>query len=95
MPVDLEVVLLSGETYLYNIPLDLMHGSKTMDQYQHYQVLPAWDWVNEEYSLALDFNVNDIYYVLIDGDLHTLDIDMENNILIIDSPIDAELIIER
>jgi len=95
MPVDLEIVLLSGESYLYNIPLDLMRGSKKMDHFQHYKVLPAWDWVNEEYSFAVDFDVNDIYYLLIDGDLHTLDIDMENNILIVDSPIEAELIIER
>jgi hypothetical protein len=95
MPVDLEVVLLSGESYIYNIPLDLMRGSKKMNFNQYYKVLPAWEWVQEEYTLALPIDVNDIFYLIIDGDLHTVDIDMENNILIIDSPIEADVIIER
>jgi hypothetical protein len=95
MPVDLEVVLLSGESYIYNIPLDLMRGSKKMNFNQYYKVLPAWEWVREEYTLALPIDVNDIFYLIIDGDLHTVDIDMENNILIIDSPIEADIIIER
>jgi hypothetical protein len=95
MPVDLEVVLKSGESFLYSIPLDLMRGSKEKNEYENYEVLPAWDWVKEEYAISLPFDVNDIYYLIIDPDTQTLDINLENNYLIIDEAIEADVIIQR
>lgn len=95
MPVDLEVVLITGETYFYTIPLDLMRGTKGNIDYSNYKALPAWEWVDEEYSISLPFDVNDIYYMIIDPDQSTLDVNSQNNIMIVDSPIDADVIIER
>jgi hypothetical protein len=95
MPVDLEVVLLSGESYMYTIPLDVMRKSKENSNYENFAALPAWDWVKETYSVSLPFNVNDIYYLIIDPELHTLDVDFENNIMMVNSPIDADVIIKR
>lgn len=95
MPVDLEIVLTTGESHLYNIPLDLMRGHKENPSYTNYQSLPAWDWVRTEYTISLPFDVNEIYYLLIDPELQTLDVNILNNLLIIDTPIEADVIIQR
>jgi hypothetical protein len=95
LPVDLEVVLNTGESFLYSIPLDLMRGHKENPGYVNYQSLPAWDWVRPEYRLILPFDVNDVYYLVIDPYMKTLDVDMENNVIIIEPDINVDVIIQK
>ena len=95
MPVDLEVQLKNGEVYLYSIPLQVMRGHKNNQNYDHFEVLKAWSWVEPEYTLVLPFDVNEILSLAIDPEAMTVDIDRENNRMIVDSPEGTELIIEN
>ena len=96
MPVDLEVILINGEVYLYTIPLQMMRGHKNNQGYDHFEVLKAWPWVEPEYTLVLPFDVNKILSVSIDPKNMMVDLNPENNVMIIEDVLeDSELIIER
>jgi hypothetical protein len=46
MPIDVEVVYIDGSTENFNIPLQMMRGSKPTSA----TVLEDWPWVNPTYT---------------------------------------------
>lgn len=75
MPVDVTVVMNSGEEVTYTIPLGIMQGVKPGP-------LPAtpWAWTNPTYDLQVDFSLNDIERIVIDSQHMMADMDETNNI---------------
>ncbi len=95
MPVDVEVELVNGEFYLYNIPLHLMRANKNNPGHSNFSVLTSWNWVEKEYALKLPFSVNEIVSIEIDPTFNTLDIDRDNNLYLLNIPEDTEIFIDK
>lgn len=95
MPVDVEVILVNGDSYLYNIPLQIMRGHKENSNHSNYEVLPAWRWVESEYLLSLPFSVSEIISIEIDPSFNTLDVDRENNLYLLSLPTETEIFIDK
>ncbi|MCL7752741.1 M1 family metallopeptidase [Polaribacter sp. Z022] len=73
MPIDVEVTFTDGSKESFNIPLELMRGSKPTDA----TVLKDWGWAYPTYS----FNTSKtIKTVAIDKSLLMADVNLENNV---------------
>ena len=78
MPVDVEVTYENGSTQMFSIPVDLMFGSKSSDEYK-FEIAPVWKMVNFSYTLELNRKVKDIVKIVIDPSLRMVDVDRSNN----------------
>lgn len=76
MPVEVKVTLVDGQIKNYYIPLRQMRGEKSFDG----TVLEDWAWVNPTYTFEVDMDLNSIESVIIDPQLMTADINLENNV---------------
>ncbi|MEP6648097.1 MAG: M1 family metallopeptidase [Saprospiraceae bacterium] len=81
MPVDLTIHMKNGSMLAYNIPLDIMRGSKSeayggMD---YRKVLPDWDWVNPFYKIEIPVPMENIASIEIDDTRRMIDLDRDNN----------------
>lgn len=80
MPIDMKIELEDGSTYLYNIPLDLMRGTKKFDSNIKVEFLKPWHWVKPKYEIELAFPIKKIKSIVIDPLHQMADIIPENNI---------------
>ena len=78
MPIDLRVVLNSGEVLDYNIPLTKMRGSKPLESST---LLGSWSWAKPFYEFWLNVDSSDISRIIIDPKNEMADINRENNYL--------------
>lgn len=76
MPIDVLVTNADGSSHIYNIPLDLMFGSKKAEDKTPYSVEKYWDWTAETYLLKVPAGVSKIE---IDPTHRLPDIDPSNN----------------
>jgi len=81
MPVDVYVYYRNGETEVLNIPLRVMHGSKTEDLESDFTVLEDWPWTHPTYSLNIDRPLSDIEKIEIDSSMRMADVDRSNNVI--------------
>ena len=79
MPIDLQIILKSGESINYNIPMTKMRGSKPLE---NSRLLRSWSWAKPYYSFDLEINKNDISKILIDPKGKMADINRDNNYII-------------
>ena len=78
MPIDLKVVLKTGEIISYNIPMTKMRGSKPLESAY---LLSSWSWAKPFYSFDVDIDKNSISKIIIDPKGEMADIDRSNNVL--------------
>ena len=78
MPIDLRVVLNSGEVLDYNIPLTKMRGSKPLESST---LLDSWSWAKPFYEFWLNVGSSDISRIIIDPKNEMADINRDNNYL--------------
>ncbi len=82
MPLDVVITKNNGDTYCYNIPLQMMRGNKdNMDEYTEFSVAEDWAWTHPEYALEVPFDVSELASINIDPMKQMADIDKSNNIL--------------
>ena len=74
MPVDLYITQKNGEVTAYTIPLLTQYGAKKGPT-----ALPAWPWVNPEYTFELPVAIEAIERIDIDPLRMMCDSDIENN----------------
>lgn len=86
MPMPLDVVVTYKEGKLtklktYNIPLEIMRGSKADEMLNGtQQVMPDWKWTHKVYELNIDIPFKNIEKIEIDPSLRLADIDREDNV---------------
>ena len=78
MPIDVRIVLESGEYLDYNIPMTKMRGSKPLN---NSTLLDSWSWAKPYYEFWINIDSNDISKILIDPKNEMADIDRINNSL--------------
>jgi len=78
MPIDLRVVLTSGEVLDYNIPLTKMRGSKPLE---NSTLLDSWSWAKPFYEFWLDIDSESISRIILDPKNEMADINRDNNYL--------------
>jgi len=78
MPIDLRVVLNSGEVLDYNIPLTKMRGSKP---FENSTLLDSWSWAKPFYEFWLDIDSESISRIILDPKNEMADINRDNNYL--------------
>jgi aminopeptidase N len=61
MPVDLYITLKNGEFVKYNIPLVMQYGNKP-----GFENTQPWPWTNSQYTLELDYSMDEIQSIDID-----------------------------
>lgn len=81
MPIDFYVFLSNGNTVAYHIPLRMMHGVKDnpfpgMER----TILNDWPWALREYTFEIDYSMDQIKAMSIDGTGYLADVNLENNI---------------
>ena len=83
MPIDLMVEYNDGSKELFHIPLRIMRGEKSENEYSEatWTVAEDWPWVNPTYSLSIDKPAADIKRVEIDPSQRMADINRGNNVL--------------
>lgn len=82
MPLDVTIHFADGSSAIYNIPLDIMRGSKPAEQEKGaYQVLPDWQWVNPEYKMTIGMPLVEVSEVLIDPSRRLADINPADNVM--------------
>lgn len=79
MPVDFVVKTKKGESFHYTIPLDIMRGSKSVDNGIRYTTLPSWAWVNPIYKVEIDIKLSDIESITIDPSTRLADMKSADN----------------
>ena len=84
MPIDVYVIDIEGNTTIFNIPLELMRGSKQreFEEYE-FQTEKDWYWVNPDYELVIPLQKSKIKSVEIDASKRLADVDRTNNLLVI------------
>jgi len=81
MPIDLTVILKSGEVKRYYIPLDLMLGIKSEDNtFNGFTASSPWHWVHESFSIPINEHPSEINHVQIDVSNRMADVDRTNNL---------------
>jgi len=75
MPIEVEVVLKSGEVENYYIPLRQMRGVKKTDA----NLLDSWAWVDPNYQFNIVHSLSSIKSVTVDPKGMMADIDLSNN----------------
>ena len=78
MPIDLRVVLDSGNSLDYNIPMTKMRGSKPLN---NSTLLDSWSWAKPYYEFWINIDSKDVSKILIDPKNEMADIDRINNSL--------------
>lgn len=81
MPVDLDIVLKSGEILHYAVPVNLTRKTKTEDIYGLLQELPYWPWTQKEYTAVLPLNPSEVKTIAIDLSRRMADADFSDNSL--------------
>jgi len=80
MPVDVLVTYSDGSKELFNIPLDLMRGSKPQENSAiKYTVLSDWQWTNPSYDFTIPRPRAEVMNVEIDPSQRLADVQRENN----------------
>lgn len=80
MPLDITVKLKDGTIKYFYIPIDLMRGNKTGDQYfDNFKVAPTWPWINPNFSINIGYFEHEIEKVEIDASKRLADVDRSNN----------------
>lgn len=92
MPVDVAIKFKDGSMKWYNIPLEIMRGSKPAPSGQDWTVLEDWRWTNPSYSFTVAVSSSEIEFIAIDPFGGMADIDRENNFLELNG---EELIIQE
>jgi hypothetical protein len=82
MPIDLMVEYNDGSRELYYLPLRIMRGEKSNDEYPGVKrtVLEDWPWVYPTYTLKIPKEVSSISRIIIDPSQRMADINRENNV---------------
>jgi hypothetical protein len=82
MPLEVEVLSREGKRTMYYIPLDLMRGEKSKENYPYeWKQLPDWKWVSETYTIEIPMPATNILSIQIDPFEMMADIEKENNIM--------------
>ena len=79
MPLEILVVLKSGETELHYIPISLMRGEKQNNYQMSWVVHPDWSWSHLNYSLEIKYPKEEIEAIIIDPSNLMADIDKSDN----------------
>ncbi len=81
MPIDVVVTDENGKKYFYNIPLQLMRGSKpNAGDYEAMTTEAGWSWVNPTYELTVPVKFDKINKIEIDPSGRMADVKRDNNI---------------
>lgn len=82
MPIDLMVEYEDGSKELYYIPLRIMRGEKSNDEYPDAErtILEDWPWVYPTYTLKIPTATSSIKRIEIDPSKRMADINRKNNI---------------
>jgi hypothetical protein len=92
MPVEMELTLRDGNKVLYYVPLDLMRGEKPKGNYTGTrEVLTDWKWVDVDYTVIVNYPIEQIASIIIDPERKVADTDRSNQELQIQSGIDFML----
>ena len=78
MPIDIRVLLDSGDSLDFNIPMTKMRGSKPLE---NSTLLESWSWAKPYYEFWIDVDSNKISKILIDPKNEMADINRDNNSL--------------
>lgn len=82
MPIDVQVVMKDGTSKWYNIPLQMMRGSKaSIPGAESFELKEDWPWTHPTYKLQIPVASSQIATVEIDPNRGMADIHRENNIL--------------
>jgi hypothetical protein len=82
MPIDLQLTYKDGSTEMFNIPSNLMFGSKPNEKpAQKREVLEAWRWTHPTYVVEMKRRLTDIKIAEIDPSKRMADVDRKNNLL--------------
>jgi hypothetical protein len=82
MPLEIEVVSREGKRTMYYIPLDLMRGEKSKENYPYeWKQLTDWKWVSETYTFEIPLPATNILSIQIDPFEMMADIEKENNVM--------------
>lgn len=82
MPIDLQLTYKDGGTEMFNIPLNLMFGSKPNEKpSQKRAVLEEWRWTHPTYIVEMKRRLTDIKIAEIDPSKRMADVDRKNNLL--------------
>ncbi len=76
MPLSLEVVLRSGKTERYYIPVDLTTKAKQTEE----TTLPTWPWTQSDYAFEIEASLGEIESIRIDKEGFMADINEKNNL---------------
>jgi aminopeptidase N len=80
MPIDVLITFKDGSKEMHNVPLNLMYGSKSVENKAIKQVAhPEWKWTHTEYILEVNQDLQNIKEVVIDPSLRLADINRVNN----------------
>ena len=80
MPVDLQISFKDGSKELHYIPLNLMYGSKPVEDSAITRTVYApWKWTHSTYTIETSRRLADFSLVEIDPSLRMADIDRKNN----------------
>ncbi len=80
MPIDLVVIKTDGTVQTYNIPLQIMRGSKQDSRLgMEVKTMDDWRWTDPTYTIEIEDQVEDIESVEIDPSFRMMDADRSNN----------------
>lgn len=82
MPVEIAVKTRNGNTFIYDIPLDLMRGSKrpTMEEWT---TLEDWQWASPSYTFTIPLKYAQLASIEIDPSEKMADIERADNFLVL------------
>jgi hypothetical protein len=83
MPVEVFVMLKSGEVETYYFPLQIMFGEKK-NEFPNVtrRTTEVWRWVDQEKTFEIPHKAENIAVILIDTTGRMADVNQENNVLI-------------
>ena len=82
MPIDVQLSFKDGSTAIHQIPLNLMYGSKKMEnKNQSFEVHDAWRWTHPTYTFSFKQRLTQLSKVEIDPSKRLADVDQRNNVL--------------
>ncbi len=84
MPIDLQLSFKDGTTEMHYMPLDLMFGSKPVENAAQNRIdHEAWKWASPYYIVTCKHRLTDLKAVEIDPSKRMADVDRKNNVLIL------------
>jgi len=83
MPIELVAEYNDGSKEVFYIPLRIMRGEKTENEYpgSRWTVLEDWPWVNPTYTFTISSSVDEIKKLEIDPSQRLADINKDNNVI--------------